>query len=315
VVLFGTVPLSGILFSVSHAGFPGTLRMLIHPYQLEELQFGWCYRVYYRWQTHRVRPQPALRRLDRETLDVMLQPYGIHILEASSGETDVKVLVSLLPTETVAACAGKMKGRVSKWLREQHDLRQPPREKLLSRGYFAGTTGKSTADAVNQYLDDQGEHHGYASRVRPPAFVQRYPLTSADEQRLSANHAVTVLQFHVVLATWKRKGVFGQAAAEATADGWRRMEAQHQMVIEKVSFVPDHAHVAVRTHPSQSPAEIVLALMNSSQERMWSDFSDSVIRAGVERLWQASAYIGSYGDLESTKIGAYVRRWEQDEGL
>jgi len=288
--------------------------MFIQPYQLEELQFAWCYRVYYRWQTHRARPQPALRGLDRETLDSMLQPYDIHVLEASSSETDVKVLVSLLPTETVAACAGKMKGRVSKWLREQLDPRQPAKEKLLSRGYFACTTGKSTAAAVDQYLDNQGEHHGYASRVRPPVFVERYPLTSADEGRLCANHAVTILQFHVVLATWKRKGVFGQAAAEATADGWRRMQGQHQMAIEKVSFVPDHAHVAVRAHPSRSPAEIVVALMNSSQERMWGDFSEPVIRAGVERLWQASAYIGSYGDLESAKIGAYVRRWEQDEG-
>lgn len=288
--------------------------MFIQPYQLEELQIAWCYRLYYRWQTHRARPQPELRGLDREMLDSILQPYGIHILEASSSETDAKVLASLLPTETAAACAGKMKGRVSKWLREQIGHQQAPKEKLLSRGYFACTTGESTAEAVSHYLDNQGEHHGYASRVRPPVFVRRYPLTSTDEQRLSANHAATVLRFHVVLATWRRKGVFAQAAAEAMAHGWREIQAQHRMVIEKVSFVPDHAHVAVRVHPSQSPGEIVAALMNASQERMWSDFSDSVIRAGVERLCQASAYIGSYGDLESAKIGAYVRKWEQGEG-
>jgi len=289
--------------------------MFVQPYQLEELRFAWCYRVYYRWQTHRARPQPALHGLDQKTLDSMLQPYDIHILEASSSETDVKVLTSLLPSETVAACAGKMKGRVSKWLGERRDLRQPSNQKRLSRGYFACTTGRSTADAVNRYLGNQGEHHGYASRVRPPVFVLQYPLTFEDEQRLRANHAVTVLQFHVVLSTWRRKGVFAGAAAEATADAWRRIQGRYQMAIEKVSFVPDHVHVAVRAHPSRAPAEITVALMNESQDLMWGSFSDSVIRAGVERLWQASAYIGSYGNLESAKIGAYVRRWKQGEGL
>jgi hypothetical protein len=38
-----------------------------------------------------------------------------------------------------------------------------------------------------------------------------------------------------------------------------------------------------------------------------------VIPARVERLWQPSAYIGSYGDLESIKIAAYVRKWESED--
>lgn len=82
------------------------------------------------------------------------------------------------------------------------------------------------------------------------------------------------------------------------------------MFIEKVSFVPDHVHLAVQTHPSLSPANLVVALMNASEELMWKDFSHSVIQARLERLWQPGAYIGSYGDIESAKIGAYVRKWE-----
>jgi REP element-mobilizing transposase RayT len=284
--------------------------MLIQPYQPEELQFAWCNRVYYRWRTHRARTQSALANLNRTTLDSLMQPYDIHILEASGSEADVRVLASLLPTETAAGAASKLKGRVSKWLREQLELHQP--QKLLSRGYFACSTGQSTTEAVDRYLDFQAEHHGYMSRPRTPVFVQRYPLTPADEQRLSAKHAVTALQFHVVLSTWRRMGVFSQRAAEATADRWRRLQTDYRMAIEKVSFVPDHVHSAVRVHPSQSPANIVVALMNASQELLWSRFAASVIQAGVERLWQPSAYIGSYGDLESAKIGSYVRKWERD---
>jgi putative transposase len=266
--------------------------------------------VYYRWRTHRARSQPVLAKLDAETLTGLLEEYEIHILEASASETDVKVLTSLLPAEAVAACAGKMKGRVSKWLREQLQLQQP--EKLVSRGYFACTTGQSTAEAVNQYLESQGEHHGYLSRARPPVFVQSYPLTPEDEERLRAKHAVALLQFHVVLCTWRRKGVFGQASGEAVAERWRQVQEDWQIAIEKVSFVPDHVHLAVRAHPSAAPGKIVVALQNASRELMWRDFSESVIQAGVERLWQPSAYVGSYGDLESAKIAAYVRKWEQE---
>jgi REP element-mobilizing transposase RayT len=243
----------------------------------------------------------------------MLRDYNIHVLEASTNETDVRMLASLLPGETVAACAGKAKGRVSKWLREQLQLRDP--QKLLSRGYFAVTAGQSTAEAVDRYLEHQSEHHGYATRAIPPVFVRRFPITSADEQRLSAQHAVTVLQLHVVLSTWRRKGVFGQTEGEAAAEGWRVVQGELGMAVEKVSFVPDHVHLALRIHPSVSPAKMVVELMNAAQKLLWRDFADSVVRAGVERLWQPSAYIGAYGDLESAKISAYVRRWEDGAAL
>jgi len=283
--------------------------MLLQPYQFDELDFAYCYRVYCRWRTHGARAQPALATLTQDALDSLLRPYGIRILEASASETDVKVFASLSPSETVAGFVSKAKGRVSKWLREQMPVGQAgPQAKLLSRGYFACTTGQSAAEAVKRYLDRQGEHHAYLRRPCPPVFVRRYVPTPADEERLSAKHAVTVLQFHLVLSTWRRKGVFGPEEAEAVGDRWRQAQGSYAVVLEKVSFVPDHVHVAVRVHPSLSPASIVVTLMNGAQEVVWRDFPNSAIQAGAERLWQPSAYIGSYGELESAKIGAYVRR-------
>jgi hypothetical protein len=54
--------------------------------------------------------------------------------------------------------------------------------------------------------------------------------------------------------------------------------------------------------------------MNASQEVLWSQFDRDVIQAGVERLWQPSAYVGSFGDLTSNAISANVARWERDAG-
>jgi REP element-mobilizing transposase RayT len=285
--------------------------VLIQPYQVEELHFACCFRVYYRWRTHRAVRQPGLPKLNQQVLDALVREYNIHILEASATESDVKVLASLLPDESVASGASKMKGRVSKWL--PAESKAPQDQKLLSRGYFACTTGSSTRDAVLAYLESQGEHHGYTARPLPPVFVSTYCLSPEDEQHLAARHAVTLLQFHIVLSTWTRKGVFDRSAAEATADVWRQIQRQHPLFIEKISFVPDHVHLAVRTHPCFSPAKAAVALMNAAQELMWKDFANLVIPARVERLWQPSAYIGSYGDLESIKIAAYVRKWEAED--
>ena len=43
-------------------------------------------------------------------------------------------------------------------------------------------------------------------------------------------------------------------------------QANSRFVLLKVSFLPDHVHVAVRVHPSVAPAVLVAELMNSDNE-------------------------------------------------
>ncbi len=283
--------------------------MQIQPYKLDELKFAWCYRVYYRWRTHRRIEHQALANLDQETVSQLLTPYSIRLLELATDQIEVRALVSLQPTETVSVAASKMKGRVSKWLGEQQS--QIRETKPLAHGYFASTAGQATADAVEQYLTRQGERHGYEQRARPPLFVRRFTRTAEDEKRLQTDHAFTVLRVHVVLATWGRRGVFLPNSAQAVCDAWRSMQSEWRVFVDKVSFLPDHVHVAIALHPSVPPAEVVPRMMDVSQVLMWERFDDAVIRAGIERLWQPSAYLGSFGELTSNAVSAYVRKWQQ----
>lgn len=190
--------------------------MFMQPYQLDELRFAWCYRVYLRCRTHRLRRLLPLAELNQAVLDEIGAQFDIHVLEHNTADSDVLLLLSLKPWETVSACASKIKGQISKWLRERLGLTDP--SNLLGRGYFACTVGQSTSTAVEEYLSKQSEHHGYDGRARPPIFVRRYQWTQTDEDRVSAQHAYTVLQHHIVLATWRRKGVFGESSASAVAD-------------------------------------------------------------------------------------------------
>ena len=285
--------------------------MRIQPYELAELQFAWCNRVFLRTRTHRRRPSAHLVNLQQQTLEDLLDPYGIHVLEIATDSIEIRLLLSLLPAESVAAAASKTKGRISKWLNEQAP--SSTNAKLLARGYFAVTTGQSTSDAVEAYLDQQSEHHGYADRAQPPIYVQRIEQNDEAQRSLETDHAVTWLRYHLVLATWFRRGVFDATSGEAVTKSWLSLQSPGRFLIDKVSFLPDHVHVAVSVHPTTSPANVVVALMNAAQETMWREFQSAVIRARANRLWQPSAYVGSFGQLSSNAVSAYLNRWSRQQ--
>jgi REP element-mobilizing transposase RayT len=276
-------------------------------YVPDELKFAYCYHAYLRWSSYRRRPCEPLASLDTATLNALAAPFHIHVLESRSSPTDLRVLVSLRPTDSISACTSKLKGRLSRWLREALRLERPTN--LLAKGYFASTSGKSTHEQVEQYLEQQAGHHGYACRAVPPVYVAQYVPSPALEARCRASHAATRLQLHLVLATQRRHGVFAAPEAMAVAGAWEACQASLRFALLKVSFLPDHVHVAVRVHPGLTPADLVLTLMNGAQEVIWDQFPEAAIEGRIERLWQPSAYIGSFGDLASPQIAAYVRDW------
>lgn len=279
--------------------------MLIKPYQPHELRFAFCYRIYFRCRTYRCHTVKSLESLSRRVLNELLKPYGLRVLGCTADTTDFLAILSLQPTETIAAAAGKVKGRVSKWLNKSLALTDPA--KLLSRGYFACTVGNTRRKAVEGYLAAQARHHGYDRRPLPPIFVKQYQLSREDLSRLTPKHAVVIAEFHIVLVTRYRKGVFGSQQGRAVADEWHRLNKTLPIAIRKVSFVPDHVHIAIRSHPSIAPAEVVVQLMNSAQETV----SRELVRVGIDRLWQPSAYIGSFGELTSAQVRKYMEEWKK----
>lgn len=282
--------------------------MLMQAYAAEELKFAWCNRVYLRFQTHRRKSIPSLACATTNTLNAELEAYAIHLLEVSSGETELRLLASLRPDESISTAASKIKGRLSKWLNSHSSV--PGESFHFAKGYFAVTTGASTTTDVHHYLESQSLHHGYENRARPPVFIGTFPRDDGSERRLATDHAVTSLRYHLVFATEYRHGVFHRQSGQELAEHWRSHQDLNRCIVDKVSIVPDHIHMAVGVHPAVKISELAVTLMNAAQEMMWTRFEADVIRASIRRLWQPSAYLGSYGDLSSAAISKYVKRWE-----
>jgi len=108
--------------------------------------------------------------------------------------------------------------------------------------------------------------------------------------------------------------VFGSRTAASLAGYWKELERQEKYAIRKVSIVPDHAHLAVRTHPAVAPASLVLMLMNSAQQFLFENHREDVLAAKLPQIWYPGAYIGSYGDVTVAKVRNYIRDWEEEVG-
>jgi REP element-mobilizing transposase RayT len=223
--------------------------------------------------------------------------------------------VSLGPSESVSFAASKLKGAVSKTIRELRELQgQSAPAKTLGGGYFAATTGANTSPELEQYLTQQESHHGYDTRINSPVWIRTWPLSDTDRATLQTAHAETVLQWHLVLSTWNRQGVFTQQAAEAVCKCWEEHLPDWRVRLRKVSCLPDHLHLAIWSHPTVAPGRMALDLLNTSQELMRQQFEPLVVQAGSPRLWKPGAYVGSYGDISKDHVRNYLRRWAGREG-
>jgi REP element-mobilizing transposase RayT len=286
--------------------------MLIQPFRLEELRFAYCNRVFFRTCSHRRKRIESLANLTVEAIQPHLDSYNIHALEFESTESEIQGLLSLQPTDSIAAAMSKAKGRISKWLTEHQSLEAPhAKQKHLAVGYFALTVGQSNAAAIDDYLNKQSEHHGYPRRVRPPIYVRSIDHSESELIALQADHAVTKLRYHLVLATEYRRGVFTDDASQQVTEQWLKQQAK--FTLDKVSFLPDHVHIATSIHPSMAPAAVAEVLMNSAQELIWNRFPSLAVKARIERLWQPSGYIGSFGNLSSPAVKAYMRNWAESQ--
>ncbi|HJX90392.1 MAG TPA: IS200/IS605 family transposase [Pyrinomonadaceae bacterium] len=257
-----------------------------------QLHYYLCFRTHRRRQIFRSREQ-SLKALITE----ICERHEYHLLECQPHAALLRCLVSLRPDQAVAKTIQTLKTNASREWSKQWSLDTP----VWARGYLARSVGKVRIDAVRRYLEQQGAHHGYDSRVVPPVYRYR----DSKPGTLATAHSNFELNHHLVLATCRRKGIFGASLGKALSEYWLRVASKHRFAIDQISVVPDHIHLIVRIVPSMSIQECALLLMNNGQYFVWKNYSQELIKAGIDQLWQASAYAGTCGEYTS----ALIKKW------
>jgi REP-associated tyrosine transposase len=274
--------------------------------QLEPFkEISWAFQLHYHvcFRTHRRRDiffnQSRIAKLS-ETLDELCNSNEIHLIERDYQPTHTQLILSLHPRQPIAESLKRLKGRSSAVLCPEFGIPPP----LWARGYLARSVGRVRLGAVKRYLDSQAEHHGYSKRVRPPVFKFR----AAEPKPLSTAHAIFDLSHHVVLATEFRHGVFQSKTGAALVGYWVNVADHQGFALDQATIVPDHVHLIVRITPKLSIEHVVLSLMNNGQYFMAKHFASELIEAGINQLWQPSAYVGTCGELTTALLKTFLRR-------
>jgi hypothetical protein len=115
---------------------------------------------------------------------------------------------------------------------------------------------------------------------------------------IKPKHASVISQFHIVLATTNRMGIFGSELGKRVAQEWLQRQSEWRIALMKVSFVPDHVHLAVRASSRRVAGRRCCQFdefcSNDDEERVGTRWSEPIVAA--ERLCGIVRRLGQSAD-------------------
>jgi putative transposase len=277
----------------------------MHLEPLTTLSWAWQLHYYLCFRTRsRRRLFTAREQIDllTSTLNEICGRHDYHLLQAKVYPDHLRCLLSLRPAQAISTVIQKIRANSSRECSAALSVAPP----LWERGYLARSVGRMRAATVQQYLDEQAEHHGYSLRLRPPVFCYH----AEQPVILTGAHARFELDHHLVFATRYRVGVFDSALGEALCQYWLSVANKRGFAIDRISIVPDHIHLLVRIKPKMSIEECALLLLNNGQYFVGKRAPHTLVQAGIEGLWQASAYAGTTGQMTTVLLKKFLSERE-----
>lgn len=266
---------------------------------------NWAYQLHYYlgFRTHHRRAhfaEPVCAEKLAEIVAEICQRHDYHLLKSKIHSDHFRCLLSLRPEHDIATVTEKIKANAARecGAQLQHNNLAAP---IWARGYLARSVGRMNLNAVKQYIEQQAEHHGYAKRHRPP--VYRYRAEQPVE--LSAAHASFDLNHHLVFSTRYRASVFDSMMGRELGGYWLEVAAKYGFAIDRLTIVPDHVHLLVRTVPKVSLETCVLKLLNNGEYFILKHFPAVLSDEHIDQIWQPSAYAGTCGEVST----ALVKYW------
>jgi putative transposase len=264
---------------------------------------NWAYQLHYylSFRTHRRRAHfadPVCAEKLAEIVAEICQRHDYHLLESKTHADHFRCLLSLRPEHDLSTVIGKIKANSARECGLQIGIAAP----LWARGYLARSVGRVSISAVKQYIEHQAEHHGYSKRHKPP--VYRYRAEHPSE--LSAAHSIFDLNHHLVVSTRYRASVFDSMLGQELGEYWLRVATKYGFAIDRITVVPDHAHLLLRTLPKLSVETCVLALMNNGEFFIRQNYPLALTNERIDQLWQPSAYVGACGEVSTALVKAWL---------
>ena len=238
------------------------------------LRYGWM-----AWPSATTFPaEPAAPFWD--ALTTAWQSDGLNLLERHWQPDLIQLLFSTTPDVAPTDLARVAEGRLL------YTLRKSGQTLEFSRKVAVRAIGENTRATVEAYIRDQLQHCDLAD-PRYRELLQRHafadPALHLDEP--AETHSGRYwYNLHLVLVTDARWRM-GESEAGRVRAGACAVAAAHGYGLAKLSVMPDHAHLAVRGRPEDSPRKIAETFQNETARQV-----------GMLGFWKATFYVGTFGE-------------------
>lgn len=266
-------------------------------------KINWAYQLHYylSFRTHRRRKHfadPACSEKLAEIVAEICRRRDYNLLESKIYDDHFRCLLSLRPEHDLSTVMEKIKANSARECGRQFGMAAP----IWARGFLARSVGRVNISTVKKYIEHQAEHHGYSKRHSPPIYRYRAEHPSA----LSAAHSVFDLNHHLVVSTRYRASVFDSKLGQELGAYWLKVAAKYDFTIDRITIVPDHAHLLVRSAPRLSVETCLLALLNNGEYFISKNYPLALVNENIDQLWQPSAYVGSCGEVSTALVKAWL---------
>lgn len=131
----------------------------------------------------------------------------------------------------------------------------------------------------------------------------------ADSRFRRSAGGVSSLGLHLVWCPRFRRRVLGGRVAGRLVELLDEIAAEHDWQIVAREVVPDHVHIFVRVHPTDSPAGVARAFKGRTSRVLRAEFA-WLGRQGA--LWSKSYFAASVGYVSEAAVRRYIEhQWDR----
>ncbi len=126
----------------------------------------------------------------------------------------------------------------------------------------------------------------------------------AHERWTHGNTVVYNLGYHLIWCPKYRSNVLVYNVEKRLIELLKEKADEIDIKIEKMSIMPDHVHLFVKSRPTASPHWIVQQFKGHSSRVLRMEFDD--LRSRLPSLWTRSYYVESCGHISDATVKKYI---------
>jgi len=122
------------------------------------------------------------------------------------------------------------------------------------------------------------------------------------EYKLS-NHACFNINYHIVFCPKRRKKILIGDIVRSLENKIKSICEENNIILEKISVMPDHVHLFVSAKPTMTPHLIVKTIKGASARYLRDKYPAT---KKLPCMWSPAYYIGTVGCVSESVVKKYI---------